>query len=152
MLNVILVCLAVLAFVAIVFEDVIHLNKAKSTLFLGTLCWLLLFLCSPNHLIVESAFSENILDIASLWLFLFAAMTFVAYLNQHGMVESLVYRLLPDALPQKALLPALALSAFCLSSFCDNLTTTLVTIALIQSLAFAKSTCIRSAQSAGSKL
>jgi Na+/H+ antiporter NhaD/arsenite permease-like protein len=134
MLNVILVCLAVLAFVAIVFEDVIHLNKAKSTLFLGTLCWILLFLYAPEHQIVESAFSENILDIASLWLFLFAAMTFVAYLNQHGMVESLVYRLLPDAMPQKALLPALALFAFCLSSFCDNITTTLVTIALIQSL------------------
>ena len=37
-------------------------------------------------------------------------------------------------MPQKALLPALALFAFCLSSFCDNITTTLVTMALIQSL------------------
>ena len=44
MLNAILLCLAVLAFLAIVLEDVIHLNKAKSTLFLGTLCWILLFI------------------------------------------------------------------------------------------------------------
>ena len=85
MLNTILVCIAVLAFLAIVLEDVIHLNKAKSTLFLGTLCWILLFTLGPDHQGVETAFSENILDIASLWLFLFAAMTFVAYLNQHGM-------------------------------------------------------------------
>jgi Na+/H+ antiporter NhaD/arsenite permease-like protein len=126
--------LAVLAFLAIVLEDVIHINKAKSTLFLGTLCWILLFLGAADHNAIERAFSENILDIASLWLFLFAAMTFVAYLNQHGMVESVVYRLLPASLPQKALLPGVALFAFILSSFCDNITTTLVTIALIHSL------------------
>ena len=134
MLNTLLVCIAVLAFLAIVLEDVIHLNKAKSTLFLGTLCWILLFTLGPDHQGVETAFSENILDIASLWLFLFAAMTFVAYLNQHGMVEALVYRVLPSNMPQKALLPFVAVFAFVFSSFCDNITTTLVTVALIQSL------------------
>ena len=41
MLDVLLICLAVLAFLAIVLEDVIHINKAKSTLFLCTLCWFL---------------------------------------------------------------------------------------------------------------
>ncbi len=134
MLNAILLCLAVLAFLAIVLEDVIHLNKAKSTLFLGTLCWILLFILGPDHQEVKHAFSENILDIASLWLFLFAAMTFVAYLNQHGMVEALVYRVLPANMPQKALLPFVAVFCFVFSSFCDNITTTLVTAALIQSL------------------
>ncbi len=143
MLNYVLLFLAVLAFVAIVLEDVIHINKAKSTLFLGTLCWILLFILAPEHASIESAFSDNILDIASLWLFLFAAMTFVAYLNQHGMVQSLVYRLLPDSMPQKALPFAVALFAFCLSSFCDNITTTLVTIALIQSLQLKASSNIK---------
>ena len=134
MLNVLLICLAAMAFLAIVLEDVIHVNKAKSTLLLGTLCWILLFTLGPDHQGVETAFSENILDIASLWLFLFAAMTFVAYLNQHGMVEALVYRVLPANMPQKALLPFLAVFCFVFSSFCDNITTTLVTVALIQSL------------------
>ena len=90
MLEPVLIFLAAIAFLAIALEDVIHINKAKSTLFLGTLCWLLLFVADSDHPAVEYAFSENILDIASLWLFLFAAMTFVAYLNQHGMVEKLV--------------------------------------------------------------
>lgn len=134
MLEPVLIFLAAIAFLAIALEDVIHINKAKSTLFLGTLCWLLLFMADRDHPAVEYAFSENILDIASLWLFLFAAMTFVAYLNQHGMVEKLVYRLLPADMPQKALLPLVAVFAFVLSSFCDNITTTLVTVALIQSL------------------
>lgn len=143
MLNSILIFLALLAFAAIVLEDVIHISKAKSTLFLGTLCWILLFIFAPLHETIEAAFADNILDIASLWLFLFAAMTFVAYLNQHGMVESLVYRLLPGAMPQKALLPSLALFTFFLSSFCDNITTTLVTIALIQSLRLSTSANIK---------
>ena len=143
MLNILLMLLAALAFIAIVLEDVIHINKAKSTLFLGTLCWILLYIFAPDHAATESAFSENILDIASLWLFLFAAMTFVAYLNQHGMVESLVYRLLPDSMPQKALPIAVALFAFLLSSFCDNITTSLVTIALIQSLKLKASSNIK---------
>ena len=134
MLEPVLIFLAAIAFLAIALEDVIHINKAKSTLFLGTLCWLLLFVADGDHPAVEHAFSENILDIASLWLFLFAAMTFVAYLNQHGMVEKLVYRLLPANMAQKALLPFVAVFAFVLSSFCDNITTTLVTVALIQSL------------------
>lgn len=134
MLEAVLICLAALAFLAIVLEDFIHINKAKSTLFLGTLCWILLFTIGPDHAATETAFSDNILDIASLWLFLFAAMTFVAYLNQHGMIEALVYRLLPGNMPQKALLPFVAVFAFVFSSFCDNITTTLVTVALIQSL------------------
>ena len=87
MLDTLLICLAVLAFLAIVLEDAIHVDKAKSTLFLGTLSWILLFTLGHDHQTVSTAFSENILDIASLWLFLFAAMTFVAYLNQHGMVD-----------------------------------------------------------------
>ena len=77
MLELILILLAVLAFIAIVLEDVVHINKAKSTLFLGTLSWILLFIGAADHESIEIAFSENILDIASLWLFLFAAMTFV---------------------------------------------------------------------------
>ncbi len=44
-----LITLAVIAFFMIVLEDVIHLNKAKTTLFLGTLAWLVLFLFpEPN--------------------------------------------------------------------------------------------------------
>jgi len=134
MLKIILLALAVLAFLAIVLEEVIHVDKAKTTLFLGTLCWILLFALGPDRSAVEMAFSENVLDIASLWLFLVAAMTFVAYLNQHGMVEALVYRLIPARLPKRLLLPFVAVFAFVLSSFCDNITTTLVTVALIQTL------------------
>lgn len=134
MLHAFLISLAVLAFLAVAFEERLHFNKAQSTLFFGTLSWMLLFIHEGAHGRIAAAFAENILDIASLWLFLFAAMTFVAYLNQHGLVEGLVYRLLPRRMPQKALLPVVAAFAYLLSSFCDNITTTLVTVALIRAI------------------
>lgn len=134
MLHAFLIALAILAFLAVAFEEKLHFNKAQSTLFFGTVSWMLLFISGGEDARVQAAFAENVLDIASLWLFLFAAMTFVAYLNQHGMVEGLVYRLLPRRMPQKALLPAVAAFAYLLSSFCDNITTTLVTVALIRAI------------------
>ena len=134
MLHWALISIAVLAFLCIALEEVIHVNKAKSTLFLGTLSWILLFLFEATPDQITPLFQENILEIANLWLFLVAAMTFVAYLNQHGMVEGLVYRILPARMPEKALLPLVAGFAYVLSSFADNITATLVTVALILSL------------------
>lgn len=133
MLHGILLCLAVLAFLSIALEEVIHINKAKTTLFLGTLSWILLFLFEPS-LTTTEAFHEGLLEVAQLWLFLLAAMTFVAYLNQHGMVEGMVYRVLPRRLPERSLPYIVVLFCFVLSSFADNITATLVAVALILSL------------------
>lgn len=134
MLDIVLIGIALAAFVAVVFEDFIHLQKEKTTLFFGTLAWILMFVFREEHQQIVSAFETEILDIASLWLFLIAAMTFVAYLNQHGLVDSLIYRVLPRRLSQRLLLPLIAVFAYCLSSFCDNITTTLLLAALIKSL------------------
>jgi Na+/H+ antiporter NhaD/arsenite permease-like protein len=136
-MHTLLLALAGLAFIFIVLEDVIHLNKAKSTLFLGTLAWLLLFLFPEEqqtpHMIQEML-NENLLEIASLWLFLMAAMTFVAYLNHHGLIETLIYRFLPSRVGEKTLIFMVALFSFVFSSLSDNITATLVSIALVLSL------------------
>lgn len=133
MLHGILLCLAVVAFLSIALEEVIHINKAKTTLLLGTLSWILLFAFEPSPA-VTAGFQEGLLEVAQLWLFLLAAMTFVAYLNQHGMVEGLVYRLLPKRLPERLVPFIVVLFCFVLSSFADNITATLVAVALILSL------------------
>ena len=136
-MHTLLLSLAGLAFVLIVLEDVIHLNKAKSTLFLGTFAWLLLFLfpeegVSPSQM--QALLSENLMEIASLWLFLMAAMTFVAYLNHQGLIETLVYKILPSRISEKKLLFLVAGFSFAFSSLCDNITATLVAVALVLSL------------------
>ena len=53
-LDAFLIILAVLALLGVIFEEVIHINKAKVTLFFGTMSWMLLFLFislsrSPQH-------------------------------------------------------------------------------------------------------
>ncbi|WP_075186493.1 sodium:proton antiporter NhaD [Teredinibacter haidensis] len=129
--------LAVAAFLLVVFEDLIHINKAKSTLFIGTLCWLLAYLF-PLHgsgaQTVTEQLNENLLEIAILWLFLMSAMTFVAYLNSKGFVNAVVQRILPRELHERTLMLLLGGFAFLFSSFADNVTATLVALAVITSL------------------
>ena len=44
-----LLALAILALLGVIFEEVTHVNKAKVTLFFGTLSWVLLFLFSGGE-------------------------------------------------------------------------------------------------------
>ncbi len=137
LLTYVLIALAVAALLGVVLEEVTHVNKAKVTLFFGTLAWLLLFIFAPageaRETVLESL-NENIAEIAGLWIFLVAAMTFVAYLNKKGMIENLIYLVLPQRISERALLFLTATFCFVFSSLADNITATLVSITLILSL------------------
>ncbi|BFM05859.1 sodium:proton antiporter NhaD [Halioxenophilus aromaticivorans] len=132
--HLLLIGLAILALLSIVFEEVIHVNKAKSTLFIGCFSWLILFFTagSAEHQVdVGHALNENLLEIASLWLFLMSTMTFVAYLNAKGMIQSVVQTIFPQELSVRRLLFLVALFSLVLSAICDNVTATLVSLGLI---------------------
>ncbi|MCX4026140.1 sodium:proton antiporter NhaD [Endozoicomonas sp. SM1973] len=130
--------LALLALLGVVLEEVIHINKAKITLFLGALAWILLFVSNhggpENQETIIHGLESNIAEIASLWLFLLAAMTFVAYLNKKGMIENLIYLFLPKQVSERKLLFLTGLFCFIFSSLADNITATLVSVTLILSL------------------
>ncbi len=129
--------LALLALLGVVFEEITHINKAKVTLFFGTLAWLLLFIYETlegHQERVQHGLETNISEIATLWLFLVAAMTFVAYLNKKGMIENVIYLFLPKQISEKKLLFLTAVFSFLFSSLADNITATLVSVAMILSL------------------
>lgn len=141
----ILICLVLLGFLSILVEDLIHINKAKTTLFFGSLVWILYFIMYPgadtdqlNH-----RFNENLLDVALLWLFLFSSMTFVVYLSDKGVIQTLVLRWLPKHISERRLLFIMAGFAFVLSSFVDNITTTLVCITILSGLNLAPRVLMR---------
>lgn len=137
LLHTVLLALAFLALLGVVFEEVIHINKAKVTLFLGTVSWLLMFIFPESDaglVRIEEGLSESISEIAELWLFLVAAMTFVAYLNKKGLIQNLIYLFLPSRISEKMLLVLTGLFCFVFSSIADNITATLVSAALILSL------------------
>lgn len=121
----------------IITEDLIHINKAKTTLFFGTLCWILAFIFPINgnsSIETNHQLNENLLEIATLWLFLMSAMTFVAYLNSKGFISAVVQRILPESISERGLMFVIAIFAFIFSSFADNVTATLVSIAVVMNL------------------
>ena len=134
-MQVIILSLILLAFILIIIEDVIHLNKAKSTLFIGTLVWILAFVfLDYGKAGFNEGLNENLLEIATLWLFLMSAMTFVAYLNDKGFITQMVYRLLPDKISLRMLMVLIALLALLFSSLADNITASLIMLSLLASL------------------
>ena len=71
-MSAVLLWLVALGFVSIVVEDVVHIDKAKPPLFFGSLVWVLYFISPPAGETSEAlmlALDDNLLDIASLWLF-----------------------------------------------------------------------------------
>ncbi|TKB43197.1 sodium:proton antiporter NhaD [Thalassotalea mangrovi] len=146
MLDYFLMFLAVLALLSIVFEEVTHINKAKTTLFLGCLAWMLLFInAGTEQPRINHHLEENLLEIAILWLFLMSTMTFVAYLNAQGVIQAAIQKIFPAKIGQRKLMLAIAGFALLLSSFCDNVTATLVSLALLQSFNLPLDTRIKTA-------
>mgnify|MGYP001298855757 CR=1 FL=1 len=137
-IDLIVILLAILGLLGVVLEEVIHVNKAQSVLFFGATSWVLLFLSSMDsdmgHAAVITGLEENIGEIASLWLFLISAMTFVVYLNQKGLIETLIYKVLPSRVSERTLLIMTGTFAFLFSSIVDNITATLICVALVLSL------------------
>lgn len=148
LLEICLILCALLALLGVVLEEVIHINKAKTTLFFGTLSWLLMFFFAGSdgarHELLEKL-DQNLLEIATLWLFLMATMTFVAYLNAKGLVQTLIQRICPQQMSKRALMLMIALFAMTLSMVCDNVTATLVTLGLMQAFNLDNGTRIKMA-------
>jgi len=137
MINTVILILVIISFLMIITEDLIHINKAKTTLFFGTLCWILAFIFPINNNLASETthqLNDNLLEIATLWLFLMSAMTFVAYLNSKGFISALVQRILPERISERGLMFVIAIFAFVFSSFADNVTATLVSIAVVMNL------------------
>lgn len=136
-MTTVLLILALLGFISIVAEDFTGIDKAKATLFFGTLVWILYFIAPPVGVTEERlhrALDTNLLEIAGLWLFLMAAMTFVAYISSKGVIDAIVYRVMPTQMSEKKLMLLTGLFAFLFSSVADNITATLVCLAVLLSL------------------
>lgn len=136
-MTTVFIVLAIVALLATIFEDIIHINKAKTTLFIGTLSWVLYYVTALEnvpHEVISERFADNLLEIATLWLFLMAAMTFVAYLNSRNIIRHLVQEVLPPRMHERTLLLLIGGFAFVFSMLADNITTTLITLAIYSSV------------------
>ena len=136
-MTILIISLALIAIICVIFEDALHINKAKSTLFIGTLSWLLAYVFTINGKssdFITEKLNENLLEIASLWLFLMSAMTFVAYLNSKNFISNVTQHIMPSHISERSLMMFMGVFAFVFSSLADNVTATLVTLSIVNSL------------------
>ncbi|MEA3372851.1 MAG: sodium:proton antiporter NhaD [Campylobacterota bacterium] len=124
------VLLFIIAYLMIAFEEKIAVNKAKPALLAGTLIYVLI----AGHYIFYgldiAPLQENIhhliVEIASIYFFLFVAMTYIESLIERGVFEALKFKLLQKGYNYKKLFWVTGFIAFFLSPVADNLTTALV--------------------------
>ncbi|MCS7005012.1 MAG: sodium:proton antiporter NhaD [Cytophagales bacterium] len=128
-----LIVVFVIGYLAIAFEHQIDVNKAGTALFIGCLCWLIYIVKSglPPDVVDEKLLS-HIGEIAQIIIFLLGAMTIVEIIDAHNGFYSITKRITTK--DTNKLLWILGACTFFLSAILDNLTTTIVMIALIKKL------------------
>lgn len=126
--------LFLVAYTLVIFEDIIHLKKAKPMILFSCLMWLFIGIYEATHGGGHShSFIEHLIaEIGSLFFFLFVAMAYINTLSSLNVFQSLRAKLLSMGLGYKRLFWATGAFAFMLSPFADNMTTALLmsTVAL----------------------
>ena len=121
--------LFVLAYVAVVFEDRLHMRKSKPVLLAAGLIWALIgvaYLQAGQSDRVHSHAVEIIAEYGELFLFLLVAITYVNTLEERRGFEVLRAQLVGMGLSYRQLFLLTGVLAFFLSAVLDNLTTALV--------------------------
>jgi len=124
------VLLFIIAYLMISFEEKIEVNKAKPALLAGTLIYVLIAWHYVYYGLDIAPLQENlhhlIVEIASIYFFLFVAMTYIESLIERGVFEALKFKLLQKGYNYNKLFWITGFIAFFLSPVADNLTTALV--------------------------
>jgi len=156
-MEIAIVVVFVLGYLAIALEHPIHIDKAASALILGTVCWALFVLGldaipsflehdyelfqSENSMLAANEFKPMFLEhrllhhlseIASILFFLMGAMTIVETVDAHE-----GFRVITDKIKttnKVKLLWILSILTFFFSAVLDNLTTTIVMVSLLRKL------------------
>lgn len=162
---ILMVVIFVLGYLAIALEHPLKVDKAASALIIGTLCWVVYILDAHSilslgyslswkdfqlhypeitgldavhHFIVEYEIIRHIGEIGEILFFLLAAMTIVEVIDQHQGFKVITDRI--NTTNKTKLLWLLSILTFFMSALLDNLTTTIVMVALLRKLVNDKET------------
>ena len=161
---ILMVVVFVLGYLAIALEHPLRVDKAASALIIGTLCWVIYALGAENilslgyspswetyshihtgHLaetihefLVDHEIIEHLGEIAEILFFLLGAMTIVEVVDQHEGFKVITDRI--KTTNKIKLLWILSFLTFFMSALLDNLTTTIVLVALLRKLVDDKET------------
>lgn len=125
----------VIGYAFVIAEEFIHLRKSKPMLLAAGIIWVFVALLSKNVTegaeILDAAVSHNLLEYASLLLFLLTAMIYVNALTERNVFEALRSWLVKKGYSYKQLFWITGFLAFFISPIADNLTTALLMGAVV---------------------
>ncbi|MDA8773733.1 sodium:proton antiporter NhaD [Chlamydiia bacterium] len=130
-----LVTVFCLGYLAIIFESVLHIDKAAWALLTGVCCWMIVYGYYDSFNIknldaVTDALNHNLYEISDIVFFLMSAMTIIELIDSHNGF-TIVARLCKTKSPLMLLYVCAGLSFF-MSAILDNLTTTIVMVSILK--------------------
>ncbi|MEM8833824.1 MAG: sodium:proton antiporter NhaD [Pseudomonadota bacterium] len=128
----------VLSYVAVLFEERTHLRKSKPVMLGAGLIWVSIGIMAPDYGITHDQVHDAVLhgleEYGSLLLFLLAAMTYIAALEERNVFATLRSKMVMMGLNMRQIFWATGIFAFFLSPIADNLTTALVMGAVVMAV------------------
>lgn len=128
----------VISYIAVLFEEKTHLRKSKPVMLGAGLVWVCIGIMAPkygvDHHVLRGAVHHGLEEYGSLLLFLLAAMTYIAALEERNVFATLRAKLVTAGLNMRQIFWATGIFAFFLSPIADNLTTALVMGAVVMAV------------------
>ena len=125
-----LIIIFIAGYIAIAFESVIKINKAAIALITGVLCWMIYLISSGGKSIVLGQLSGAISELSAILFFLMSAMAIVELIDAHDGFEIISGRI--NFANKRQLLWIISLLTYFISPVIDNLTTSIVMVALMR--------------------
>ncbi len=132
MMELVILGLFVIGYVFIALEHKFEINKTAVALLTGVACWVAWSFFQSDHHLVLSKLLEHVGDFTGLLFFLMGAMVIVELIDAHQGFEVITDKI--NTRNKRKLLIIISILAFFLSSVFDNLTTTIIFIALIRKI------------------
>ena len=134
-IAIVAIAIFILAYALVIAEEFIHLRKSKPVLLAAGLIWIIVATIAKNvdggSTIVDHALNHNIIEYASLLLFLLTAMVYVNALSERHVFKVLRNWLIQQGFSYRNLFWATGFLAFFISPVADNLTTALLMGAVV---------------------
>lgn len=127
----------VLAYIFVVFEETLHLEKSKPMIMAAGIMWVLVAIVAKlthTESTVHESLISNLEEYAQLFLFLLVAMTYINAMSDRNVFQVLKAWLVRRGWSYRTMFLATGIIAFFLSALLDNLTTSLVMGAVVTEL------------------
>lgn len=131
-MNIIIISIFILGYIAIAFEHPIKINKSASALITGVLCWTVYILFAEDKHLISEQLVSHLGELSGILFFLMGAMTIVELIDAHNGFDVITSRIITSN--KRKLLWIICIITFLLSAVLDNLTTAIVMVSILGKL------------------